>query len=180
MSSNQHAVVAMQKWVTDVVVAHQFCPFARRVLVDNMIEFRASDATDLKGALTDMLILCRNLDHQPQTDTALLVLPAGFSSFDSYLDLLQAAEYILADHDYEGVYQLASFHPDYCFDNCAADDAANYTNRSPYPALHLLREESLAKAIEQHPDVESIPDRNIKYTRQLGVETLRGLLKSCI
>ncbi|MCX7088408.1 MAG: DUF1415 family protein, partial [Methylococcales bacterium] len=81
--------------------------------------------------------------------------------------------------DYEGTYQLASFHPEYRFANAPNDDPANYTNRSPYPMLHLIREASIEAVLSTYPDPESIPERNIQYTRQLGITTLRKLLADC-
>ena len=108
-----------------------------------------------------------------------LLYAHAFSDFNDYLDFFYMAECLLADEGYEGMYQLASFHPDYCFNDAPADDPANYTNRSPYPMVHILREHSLTKAIDQHPNAEEIPERNIALTRQLGLEAMQQLLDSC-
>jgi hypothetical protein len=95
------------------------------------------------------------------------------------LDLVAIAEDVLIDQDYEGVYQLASFHPDYCFADSKPDDAANYTNRSPYPMLHIIREASIEKALTKYPNPEQIPERNMQLTRKLGLEKLQTLLATC-
>ncbi|MEI2747252.1 MAG: DUF1415 family protein [Ferruginibacter sp.] len=87
---------------------------------------------------------------------------------------------MLEKEGYEGIFQLASFHPDYRFAGSKADDAANYTNRSPYPILHLLKEESIEKALEKFPDPEKIPDKNIAFAREKGLEYMKNLLKSCL
>jgi hypothetical protein len=109
----------------------------------------------------------------------LLIFSTSLSHFDDYLDFLHVAEQLLSAQGYEGVYQLASFHPDYCFDGANIDDPANYTNRSPYPMLHLLRESSLEKAIDRHPHPEQIPAHNIALTRQLGLAKMQALLAAC-
>jgi hypothetical protein len=86
---------------------------------------------------------------------------------------------LLEAQDYNGVYQLASFHPNYCFDGSLKNDAANYTNRSPYPMLHLLRESSLEQALAHYPNPEMIPENNIKLTRELGLEKMKSTLAAC-
>jgi len=108
-----------------------------------------------------------------------LIYAGAFADFDDYLDFLGLAEALLSDQGYEGIYQLASFHPDYSFEEAALDDAANYTNRSPYPMLHLLRESSLEQAIAHYPDPENIPERNIALTRELGLTKMKTLLAAC-
>ena len=115
----------------------------------------------------------------PEVQTSLLIYPYGLESFDAYLDFLAIAEELLQVQAYEGIFQLASFHPQYCFDGALLDDPANYTNRSPYPMLHLLRESSLEKALANYPEPEKIPQHNIALTRQLGLATLEKLLNDC-
>jgi hypothetical protein len=109
-------------------------------------------------------------------ETTLLVLTEGLEDFDDYLDLLEIAEALLADRGYEGTFQLASFHPDYVFADAEPDDPANFTNRSPYPMWHLLREAGLERALEHHPDPEGIPARNVEAMRELGHEALSEAL----
>ena len=99
--------------------------------------------------------------------------------FNEFLILIDLSNQLLEELGYSAVYQLAHFHPDYCFDGVSKDDASNYTNRAPYPILHLIREESLEKAIDNHPDPASIPDTNIKLAREMGVEKFKQLLKQC-
>jgi len=95
------------------------------------------------------------------------------------LDFLELAQGLLEVQNYEGVYQLASFHPNYCFEGSAENDAANYTNRSPYPMLHLLRESSLERALANYKNPEKIPDNNVKLTRELGLEKMKSTLAAC-
>ena len=121
---------------------------------------------------------CQRLDQDLNIETTLIIFPIYFKQFDDYLDFLGIAESLLIEQGYEGIYQLASFHPDYCFSGEAHEDPANYTNRSPYPMLHLIREESLERALKSHPNPEKIPERNITLTRKLGLEKLQAILTS--
>jgi uncharacterized protein len=107
-----------------------------------------------------------------------LILPHRFSSFDEYLGLVELSDSLLADQEKEGIYQVASFHPAYIFDGSTEEDPSNYTNRSPYPMLHLLREESVSRAIDSFPGTEKIPQRNIKFARQKGIIYMRSLWES--
>jgi hypothetical protein len=119
------------------------------------------------------------LGKDPLIETTLLILPNDFESFTDYLSLVAMAEKQLRKHRFEGIYQVASFHPEYCFAGEAPDDASNYTNRSPYPMLHLLREESIEKALTNFPDPESIPERNIRFAREKGTLAMKMLRDAC-
>ena len=168
-------ITATADWIESVVVGHNFCPFAKRELRRNTVRYvLAEDGAE--AALAALLAECRHLDANAGTETTLLILPAGVDDFEDYLDLTAMAEDLLAEHGYEGVYQVASFHPDYRFADADADDAANYTNRSPYPMWHLLREDSLSAAIDAYPDVDAIPDTNIAKARALGAAHWEALL----
>ena len=117
------------------------------------------------------------LDNDEEVGTSLLVFPHSMLDFDSYLQFLAAAEELLQVSGYEGIYQLASFHPEYRFAESDAEDPANYTNRSPYPTLHFLREEEMARALEGYANPEDIPERNKQKCRELGVPALSALTK---
>jgi hypothetical protein len=111
-------------------------------------------------------------------ETSFLIFPRAFSKFDDYLYLLSLAESFLKKKGYEGVYQVASFHPLYLFAGSDENDPANYTNRSIYPMLHLLREESIDKALENYNDPENIPERNINFAREKGLVYMKMLRDS--
>jgi hypothetical protein len=119
------------------------------------------------------------LDSNESIETTLLIFPNDFRDFYRYLELTDFAEKFLADQGKEGVYQVASFHPEYLFAGSTAIDAANYTNRSLFPMLHLLREASLTNALVQFPHPENIPRNNITYARKKGLEYMKILLESC-
>jgi hypothetical protein len=167
-------------WIEKVVIGENFCPFARRVMEQDAIRFTVCHEADPVEALQTLIAEIRQLDARPELETGLLILPQGFADFDAYLDLVALAEQLLVEQGYEGVYQLASFHPEYRFADSEAVDAADYTNRSPWPMLHLLREASLERALADYPDPEGIPQRNIQHARARGVAVLRALRDDCL
>ena len=173
------AACAVRRWVEDLVIDLNLCPFAGRELVRNRIRFVVTEATteeQLLAALETELVL---LNDDAAVETALLIHPDVLRDFFDYNQFLDSAERLLAQMELEGVYQLASFHPGYQFAGTAADDAENYTNRSPYPLLQILREASLARSIAAYPDVAQIPVRNIEKMKSLGRDKLQALIQGC-
>jgi len=163
---------ATRQWLEEIVIGLNLCPFARKELVNNRIRFVVSRA-DAEGALLmDLQHELEFLHEHPDTETTLLIHPGILTGFDDYNDFLAAADGLLELLDLEGIYQVASFHPDYFFDGTGPEDAENYTNRSPFPMLHLLREDSVSRAVDNHPDPDSIPARNIALMKQLGANEL--------
>lgn len=180
MNNPTEVITQTKKWITDVVIGCNFCPFAAREVKQDRVRYEITETDDLAVALELMIEECRKLDADPSIETTLIIFPQGFPSFDTYLDLISLAEKTLAHYHYEGVYQVASFHPQYCFEGEEEDDAANYTNRSPYPMLHLLREESVEKALEKYPEPESIPEQNIQFARKKGEAFMKALRNACL
>lgn len=133
----------------------------------------------MRHHLEALILEAKYLDCHPDTETTLIVFADAYASFDDFLDLAAIADDLLIEQGYEGIYQLASFHPDYCFADEDPTDAANYTNRSPFPMLHLIREASIEQVLQHYPEPEAIPQRNIALTRQLGLTYLRKLLSDC-
>ncbi|GEN29401.1 hypothetical protein HVA01_30470 [Halovibrio variabilis] len=179
MHTDNDIVAQTLKWVRTFIVAQDICPFAQRELARGSIRVEVVRSKKIEVALEELMVEVQWLDEHPETETTLLVFPTLFKSFDHYLDFVELAESILVDQGYEGVYQLATFHPDYCFDGAEPDDAANYTNRSPYAMVHLLREESVEKAIEFYGDTEAIPARNIAKLTAMGSDTAEQQLQQC-
>ena len=174
--ASQNAIEKTQQWIETIVVGLNFCPFAKRELRKNAVRFILNESTDIQETLQQLIAECAFLDANLEFETTLLILPNGFEDFLHYLDLTELAEDLLAEQGYEGVYQVASFHPDYCFADVDSEDAANYTNRSPHPMLHLLREASLDIAIDNYPDIDSIPETNMQKARSLGAEFFQTML----
>ena len=168
-----------KKWLSSVVIAHNLCPFAKREYDNKAIHYAVIEAVDSEGQLKQVMQQCAELDEQGTRETSLLIFPYALSDFEDYLNLLDFATVLLKDLGYEGVYQLASFHPYYQFDGTAADAPSNYTNRSPYPMLHILREASVEIALENYPNPETIPERNIQVTQALGLKVMQDLLARC-
>ena len=179
MHNAEKLIAQTKKWITDVVVGCNFCPFAGRELQQNSIHYEVSSSTDLPAILEAFLLECERLNTQP-VETSLLILPAAVPGFNGYLQLVALAEKLLKKYKYEGVYQVAGFHPLYAFSGAPAGDAANYTNRSPYPMLHLLREASVEKALKQYPHPEQIPARNIAFAREKGAAYFQLLRSYCL
>jgi len=168
-----------RRWLEHVIIDNNFCPFAKRELNRGSIYFHVDLQSTMEDVLFNLIEECKRLDTTATIETTLLIYPALFRNWDDFLELLDIAQQLLIEQGYEGIYQLASFHPDYCFEGAETDDPANFTNRSPYPTLHLLRESSLEQALEHYSNPELIPEQNIKKARQLGLEKMQLLLRNC-
>ena len=168
---------AVREWVAEVVVGLNFCPFAHREVEKHRVLYVESSAQSVESALEDLARAMQQLLENEQIETTLLVLSQGFRDFDDYLDLLDYAQLTLRELNLEGTFQIASFHPDYQFADTASDDVSNFTNRAPYPVLHLLREASLEKVLARYPNPEAIPERNIDVAQQRGVAYFQALLE---
>ena len=168
-------------WIERTVIAFNLCPFARKPYSGEQVRYVVSDATDPEQLLAD---LQQELEHLRATDpkvleTTVLIHPWVLQDFLDYNDFLDVVDALLAQ-GYEDEFQVASLHPDYQFAGTEADDAENYTNRSPYPVLHLLRVEGVAKVISGYPRPEAIPERNIAQMENLGTEHMRAILDECM
>lgn len=172
-------IIPTRRWVETVVVGLNFCPFAKREVDSGRVFYAVNVSQDTETLLQWLLDECQRLDENDDIETSLLILPNGFEGFLDYLDLMDLAEILMVAEGYEGVYQVASFHPDYCFADADEQDPANYTNRSPYPMMHLIREASLERALQHHPDPDSIPDTNIKLAREKGLAQMQALRQAC-
>ncbi|MFW2371493.1 MAG: DUF1415 domain-containing protein [Gammaproteobacteria bacterium] len=168
-----------QCWIKKVVIGLNFCPFAKREFDRGTIRYAMIDANRLDNGLQALIDECILLDRDENIETSLLVFQNALADFYSFLDFVDQANALMADQGYQGIYQLASFHPDYCFEGETDQDPANFTNRSPYPMLHLIRETSIEQALQHYPDPELIPERNIELARSKGLATMRQLLDSC-
>ena len=167
-----------RRWLERFVIGLGLCPFAAQPFRLDRIAYLVCDDTALEGIYRAFLGALEALvlaDPQEQ-ETALLILSRGLPDFDDYLDGLAVLEQAVDDAGLDGVIQVASFHPDYCFEGVSRDDPANFTNRSPLPMFHLIREEGLAAALESYPDPELIPERNVRRLRELGVRGIRDLI----
>ncbi len=165
-------IAATRLWLERIVIGLNLCPFAKAVYVKDQVRFVHSDATTpeaLVEQLAEELVLLRDTPAE-QIDTTLIVHPQVLTDFLDYNDFLDNADAAIEALDLQGILQVASFHPDYQFEGVAANDASNYTNRAPFPTLHLLREDSVARAVDVYPDPDVIVERNIQTLDRIGVD----------
>lgn len=174
-------VHSTKQWLEEIIIGLNFCPFAKKEWVNNTIYYHVSVETKLKLALEELYEQCQKLVGEPDIETSLLIYDGGFRHFSAYLELVDYANELLIEWGFEGEFQLASFHPEYCFADEDYDDAANFTNRSPYPMIHIIREKSMEKVLSVYKNPEQIPDNNIVLARSKGAdyfqEKLRDFLK---
>ena len=174
--SNQSIIQQTKNWISQIVIDLQLCPFASAPFNTNNIDYTVIPRSDVTKHLHQIANCYGTLDNDSNIETQLLIFPDAYQNFEDYLDLLHLANQILKDLKYTGTYQLASFHPLYRFADSAEKDAANYSNRSPYPMLHVLREASLDKAIASHPNIEDVPQNNIAKLDEIGYQTMQKKL----
>ena len=165
-----------KQWLAQVIIGLNFCPFAKKEFVNQTIHYYASEQEQLKSALSEFLAQCQYLQDKPEIETSLLIYKQGFRDFNRFLDLVDYANDVLIDYDFEGVFQIATFHPKYCFADANYDDAGNFTNRSPYPTLHLIREDSMEKVLKVYKNPEAIPANNIALANNKGAQYFKTLL----
>jgi hypothetical protein len=163
-------VAATRHWLEVAVIGLNLCPFAKAVHVKHQIRYAVTQAnsdSELLAVLRDELSLLAKADAN-DIDTTLLIHPQALTDFIDYTAFLRQADRLLRSHGHEGTLQIASFHPAYEFAGSAPDDIENCSNRSPYPMLHLLREDSIERAVAAFPDAGEIYERNIETLRRLG------------
>lgn len=180
MLTNEMIIDQTKLWIKDVVVGCNFCPFAAKELKLNTIHYHIEKSHNIETCLQSFLAECKRLDQEKNIETTLIIFPTAYARFDNFLNLISLAGELLNQEKYDGIYQIASFHPLYCFANTPIDDAANYTNRSIYPMLHILREDGIEKALSNYSSPEKIPADNIKFARQKGVDFMKGLRNACL
>jgi len=173
------AIAQTRAWVRRAVIGLNLCPFARAVDVKDQIRYVFSEATDAETLLATLVVeLQRLADTDPAVvDTTMVIHPRVFGDFEDFNDFLELADAAVDDLDLGGVLQVASFHPRFQFADTEPDDITNATNRSPWPTLHLLREESVDRAVAAFPDAEAIFERNMETLDKLGPEGWAALKK---
>jgi hypothetical protein len=164
------AIAATEAWLEKAVIGLNLCPFAKAVHVKRQIRYVVADATTPEALLEVLMDELQTLSDTPaeQVDTTLIIHPHVLTDFEDYNEFLDVADAALEDMGLTGELQVASFHPDYQFADTAKNDIGNYTNRSPYPTLHLLREDSVERAVEAFPEAEDIFEKNIDTMEKLG------------
>lgn len=169
-----------RRWVDRFVIAENLCPFAEPALRDQPLRVVVNTSSDVDQLAAAVLEEMDALQSAPEHEliTSVLVMPNALADFEDYLDFAALADELLESSGLEGTLQIATFHPQYCFDGVRADDVSNYSNRSPFPMLHFLREAALERALEHYADPEAIPQRNIEHLRSLGLPRVQELLRT--
>jgi len=178
--TDSSVIAQTTQWINSVVIGCNFCPFAAKAMLRKSIRYVVLPDITLESALEAVVEELRYLDRSVDIETTLVIFPNQFSNFEDYLDLAELAEDLSVEQGYEGIYQIASFHPDYRFEGAKDNDPANYTNRSPYPMLHILREDSITKALDHYIDPEGIPERNIAFAQEKGLLYMQVLRAACL
>lgn len=175
---HEKIIKAVRHWVETLVVGLNLCPFAKRELINNRVRFTVTEATSEQQLLETLQDELELLNNDLSVETTLLIHPNILQDFYDYNEFLDYADGLLVQMELDGVYQIASFHPNYQFADTEAGDVENYSNRSPYPLLHLIREKSLERAIANHPNSVQIPQRNIELLKSLGRDKMQALFQS--
>ncbi len=175
------AINHTRAWVNRAVIGLNLCPFAKAPQVKGQVRYVASRATDPAGLLADLVRELERLAESPadKIETTLLIHPQVLGDFAEYNDFIEIAEDTVAELGLEGVLQVASFHPQFQFEGTGPDDVTNATNRSPYPTLHLIREDSIDRAVEAFPEAEAIYEVNMATMEQLGDAGWAELQRQC-
>ncbi len=182
MKDKVQVIETTKRWLESFVIGLNLCPFAKHPFRNNKIRYVVFEDSDLEKLTETLLIEANELVATTPSvlETTLIILPESLEKFEEYLDYLNMADFIFEEVDLDGVIQIASFHPDYQFDETEITDVENYTNRSPYPMFHLLREDSVTRALEAYPEVGDIPENNIDTMNKLGTTRVKQMLDDII
>ena len=171
-----------KNWLEQFVIALNLCPFAKAPFTTDRIRYQVCETSSEKELLQVLLAECQRLRQtSPQEiETTLIIHPNVLQDFRAYLHFLDLANELLRMSGFEGIFQIASFHPQYQFATTQKGDVENYTNRSPFPILHLLREDSLTTVLDVFPNPEQIPETNIQLLKKMGIDQIQLLLEKTI
>ncbi len=173
-----HEILLTQKWLTDIVIGYGLCPFASKVYDEGQVDFSAIEFS-YQSLLDEMNeSIDRIIDDNNHTSTKLIIIKKGLEDFNAYLDVYYALVEELERTELSKVVQLASFHPLYVFKDKQSDEVSNYSNRSPYPIIHILKVADVTAAIESHPDIHSVGPKNIALLEQKGLAVIKQLWKA--
>ncbi|MDN4503672.1 DUF1415 domain-containing protein [Alteromonadaceae bacterium BrNp21-10] len=161
-----------EQWLDNVVIGLNLCPFAAKPRRNNQIDIVICPAEQETDVLQQFQRATAELQHQPHIDTRLFILAKGFDDFYYFNQFLNRVDSLITTNQWQGTFQIATFHPEYQFSGTLPEDKQNLTNQAPYPILHILRESSVEKAISYHPDVDDIPMQNIKRMELLSQEDI--------
>ena len=182
MINRPQTIQITQEWIEQFVIGLNLCPFAKLPFKMDKIRYTVFEGNNLESflqAILDELMFLKDSDATV-CETSLLIHPEIFNNFAEYWDFQEVVEEILEEADLDGVIQVATFHPDYQFADTRKTSPENYTNRSPFPMLHFLREDSVTKAVDAYPNIDDIPEHNIRKMNDLGIFKIKNMLNEII
>jgi len=159
-----------------MVIGLNLCPFAKKEFIKNRICFSVTDAETEELLLMDLKAELESIQSNDKIETTLLIHPKILTDFYEYNQFLELVDALLEDMELDGIYQIASFHPDYQFADTAPDDVKNYTNKSPFPMLHILSEDSVENAENTYPNINEIPSKNIELLESMGLDKIKKIM----
>lgn len=181
MNKNEEIIKQTTDWLNSVVIGLNLCPFAAKPFKNKNIRLALSHATDDEGIIKDLeaeierLNIYNTKNNSGYIETTVLIIPNSLSDFFDYNQFLDRAENLIKQQNLTGIYQIASFHPNYQFGGTLPEDAENLTNRSPYPILHIIREESIEMVLSKFPNADKIPTNNINTVENLTAQQRSAL-----
>ena len=178
MFESQEIIEKVKRWLEHIVIQYNFCPFAKKPFKQNKIRYFVSAARNEEALIDDLmaeLMLLQQTDIK-KLETSIVIVPNVFHDFESYNQFGAILDHLITSLKLQGIIQIATFHPDYQFADLDAEDVRNYTNRSPYPLFHLIREDSVEQARKVFPDIENIPENNMKKLQDMGLEKIKDEL----
>jgi|TARA_B110000908_G_scaffold158850_1_gene200419 hypothetical protein len=177
MSDNETIITAVKQWLEKTVIGLQLCPFAKSVFDADKIRYTVSNSRDTEALMLELHDELKRLDDVPELETTLIIINQQLSDFEAFNQTLDYIDDMLDQYGWSGIFQVASFHPYYQFADTKIDDRENWTNRSPYPIFHILRESSLELAIESFPSIVDLPQENIKRMNGLSSQVFAQVLQ---
>lgn len=174
---NSHLEKKLWQWIDEVIIAENFCPFAKAVRETQGIALSFEESNSQQVILSHVERVLSEMENTPQIETAIIAITKGLEDFYDYLDVLDLVNPLIEELELEGVFQVASFHPDYQFADEPIDCASHFTNRSPIPLFHIIREKSITDALQSFKNPDKIPTRNKRHARKLGKSFFQTYLK---
>lgn len=173
---NTEIISRVKKWVNEFVIGLKLCPFARGPFENNQVRFQVCNSEQLEEWIHFFIDQCNELSTSSNEElaTVLLIFPNGLENFHKFLDIEETFQEMLRESGFNDLIQLATFHPNYQFDDTELDDVTNYTNKSPLPIIQLLRVDEVTKAINGHRNTSEIPTTNKNLMKHLGKELIRS------
>lgn len=178
MLGNIDPISQTQHWIKSFVIELGLCPFAYSVIEKDEVLYKEDTSRSSLTHLTEFMEIISTIETKSNFSTGFLIFSRDLEDFESFLDLFDKCNWALSEYNLEEKYQLAGFHPEYVFEEAENDDPANYTNRSPYPMIHVLDTPEVGKLIDSYPDINGIPLKNIEKLRKLGTSSILRMIKT--